>query len=152
MNNIFQSKSLNVGQQILKLVKYWNSGEVIFQSHKTFEWCCKVKPTSLSREYEMTIIYKLNYRPQVYIRKDDLWKVKDGKIPHIYKCEENRVEICLYFGNEFKTSMYISDTIVPWAIEWLFYYEIWLITGTWLGGGIHPADCKNQIVDYEKRT
>lgn len=27
-----------------------------------------------------------------------------------------------------------------WASEWLFFYEVWLATGTWLGGGLHSED------------
>lgn len=29
----------------------------------------------------------------------------------------------------------LGRTIVPWTIEWLFYYEIWLGIGEWCGGG-----------------
>ena len=37
--------------------------------------------------------------------------------------------------------MFLSETIIPWAIEWLKYYELWRITGKWLGGGIeHGKD------------
>ena len=34
--------------------------------------------------------------------------------------------------------MSIADTIVPWTAEWLVYYEIWLMTGEWYGGGDWP--------------
>jgi hypothetical protein len=33
--------------------------------------------------------------------------------------------------------MLIATTIVPWLALWLFYYEIWRITGKWLGKGAH---------------
>ena len=36
-------------------------------------------------------------------------------------------------------SLVFADTLVPWTIEWLFHYEIWLATGTWCGGGEHPV-------------
>jgi hypothetical protein len=29
--------------------------------------------------------------------------------------------------------MFIAETIVPWACEWLAYYEIWKATGHWSG-------------------
>ncbi len=32
--------------------------------------------------------------------------------------------------------MLVAYTIVPWLMEWLVYYEVWLITGQWEGGGI----------------
>jgi hypothetical protein len=34
--------------------------------------------------------------------------------------------------------MKISDTIVPWAVLWLYYFEDWLATDEWKGGGKHP--------------
>lgn len=139
MKSVFQHKRLNMAQQILKLKKYWNSGKTISYSHKGFEWCCKLRPTDLSREYELTVIHKVNSLPKAYIRRDNLSENTDGKLPHIYKCEGSKVELCLYYGDEFNLSMYISDTIVPWAVEWLFYYEVWLRTGKWQGEGIHPV-------------
>jgi hypothetical protein len=32
----------------------------------------------------------------------------------------------------------MANSIVPWASEWLFFYEMWLITGEWDGGGRWP--------------
>lgn len=34
--------------------------------------------------------------------------------------------------------MYLNATIIPWTSEWLFNYEVWLATGEWRGGGMHP--------------
>ena len=34
--------------------------------------------------------------------------------------------------------MSISGTIVPWTILWLFYFEEWLMSDEWKGGGVHP--------------
>lgn len=34
--------------------------------------------------------------------------------------------------------MRIANTILPWTSLWLYYYEIWLGTGKWEGGGDHP--------------
>lgn len=37
--------------------------------------------------------------------------------------------------------MLLVDTILPWTSQWLLYYELWLITGHWMGSGHdHPAD------------
>jgi hypothetical protein len=46
--------------------------------------------------------------------------------------------------------MFIDKTIVPWCYLWLFYFEDWLATGEWKGGGIHPEtpdgkDAKNPL-------
>ena len=70
-------------------------------------------------------------------------KSQDDNVPHCYKRhyknkENEYVKICLYYPKykEWTKDMYISDTIIPWAIEWLYYYEYWRLTGKWLGGGI----------------
>lgn len=50
--------------------------------------------------------------------------------------------LCLYrpSKNEWDSPMSLADTVLPWTSLWLFYYEIWLATGEWLGGGEHPGD------------
>jgi hypothetical protein len=37
--------------------------------------------------------------------------------------------------------MSIAD-IIGWIALWLYYYEVWLITGNWLGGGHEPNSSK----------
>lgn len=36
--------------------------------------------------------------------------------------------------------MKLSDTYIAWTAEWLGYFEDWLATGEWAGGGRHPGD------------
>jgi hypothetical protein len=44
-------------------------------------------------------------------------------------------------GNpEWNVMSLIADTTIPWTAEWLFYYEAWVITGEWLGGGHRSED------------
>ena len=30
----------------------------------------------------------------------------------------------------------VSNTVIPWTIDWLACYEAWLATGKWVGGGV----------------
>jgi hypothetical protein len=43
--------------------------------------------------------------------------------------------LCLYDWREmpWRTEMKIHETIIPWTAEWLVFYEIWKLTGSWLG-------------------
>jgi hypothetical protein len=34
--------------------------------------------------------------------------------------------------------MRLDQTVVPWTSLWLFYFEDWLASNEWKGGGEHP--------------
>lgn len=65
------------------------------------------------------------------------------KPPHIYLRPEMASGwcLCLYHPSrgEWQPDRPIAETIIPWAAEWLFFYEGWLIDGRWAGGGEHPS-------------
>jgi hypothetical protein len=43
--------------------------------------------------------------------------------------------LCLYHTDDFRWdgTQLIAATIVPWACEWCYFYELWVATGEWLG-------------------
>jgi hypothetical protein len=43
--------------------------------------------------------------------------------------------LCLYFPEDdrWKVSDDVHKKIVPWVAEWLVFYELYLLTGKWLG-------------------
>lgn len=43
--------------------------------------------------------------------------------------------LCLHEDHEWTSEMPIVRTILPWASEWLVFYEFWKVTGSWLGDG-----------------
>jgi hypothetical protein len=82
-------------------------------------------------------------RPQdtLYVKLRWLWLPPRRALPHVYPLNT----LCLFLGNrEWHESIPIADTLVPWASEWLLYYELWLATGEWLGGGEHPPPGRHQ--------
>jgi hypothetical protein len=102
----------------------------------------EVKPTPLSTSYKVGITYTIGQKPIIRVLEPKL-KSKDGKIPHTYDSVDT---LCLYYPKykEWTKFDYISETIIPWISLWLFYYEVWLITDKWLGGGIHPEPSKKK--------
>jgi hypothetical protein len=62
--------------------------------------------------------------------------------PHVYRLgyPPDYPALCLYdpAAGEWSPEAYIAETIVPWTIEWLYWFEVWLLTGEWKGGGRHP--------------
>lgn len=84
----------------------------------------------MSVEYTVGIRYAHRRRPKVTVITPTLETRPDEPLPHIYPGNE----LCLYYGNEFDGSKhFIATTIVPWASEWLYFYEHWMGTGKWLG-------------------
>ena len=70
----------------------------------------------------------------------------EGELPHVYWGEAGNFSLCLYDPNvgEWNSKMLVSDTLVPWTIDWLACYEGWLLTGQWNGGGRHDTRITNE--------
>lgn len=105
-------------------------------------WNLSIRPFPLAREYQLQIRYssKLHF-PQVYVTRPNLAELANGRyIPHVYSTQP--VRLCLHSvrNNEWTSDKWISETIVPWCYLWLGYFEHWLATDNWLGGGEHPGD------------
>lgn len=108
-----------------------------------------IKPTPLSREYRVVIIYLIGMQPYVYVVDPNIAVIADNKrLPHVYS-QENQ-QLCLTYPsyNEWKRGMLIADTYIPWIAMWLYFYEEWLLSNDWKGGGRHPGDEK----EYESDT
>ncbi len=76
--------------------------------------------------------------PDVFILDPDLSELAGGRsLPHVY---QNPTRLCLTLpkAKEWLSSMRIDQTFVPWTAMWLFYFEEWLVSDDWKGGGEHP--------------
>ncbi len=86
----------------------------------------------------------LEIRPRVRVidplleRHDDY---EQGPIPHVYWSEKYREipSLCLFSpsNREWSPDDLLADTTLFWAWEWLYFYEGWLVTKKWRGGGRH---------------
>lgn len=65
---------------------------------------------------------------------------------HTYGMQYNNIYqrklpmICLWYPSksEWNSEIPLIESILPWAIEWTEFYELWLLTGAWYGRGEHP--------------
>jgi hypothetical protein len=108
-------------------------------SRGSFVWRYAATPTSLSRVYSVRLCYRQGTTPRVVVDGPDLAGLAgDRRLPHVYR--QRPPELCLYFPQwgEWKAWMRLDQTIVPWTFLWLFYFEEWLASNDWKGGGIHP--------------
>ena len=94
-------------------------------------WCLCVRGTAIRSRYSSPRVFVIN--PPLIRREEELEK----PIPHLYRQPAAKLppQLCLYWpdGVEFKADKYLADTVLPWASEWLGYYELWHATGTWAG-------------------
>lgn len=146
----FNNPPLTLLQQKVALCSAYKGADcIIDKKKKQLFWSAKIKPTALSKEYTVALVYQQGKGPKVWIIGDELEKLEDANFPHKFnvdiKCK--MVRICLYRYSEFNSSKLIANTIIPWTVEWLYYYELWLATGEWLGGGEHPEIGKQKTED-----
>jgi hypothetical protein len=103
----------------------------------SLSWTGSLQPTPLSVIYTVRLEYdERDPRPRVTVLDPPLERPAGKSLPHVYEGEE----LCLYYDEFDCEQDLLADTVVPWASEWLYYYESWVTTGEWHGGGIHPED------------
>ena len=100
------------------------------------ELICTVllQPNPASKRYTARITYRHGRRPRITITDPPLELHPRAKsLPHVYADGD----LCLYLPGQWKESMLLAHTILPWTAAWLLHYELWLVTGRWAGGGHH---------------
>ncbi len=132
-------KPLTMAQQFLNLrTNPISAGDGRLRGN-TLSWGFLVSPTLLSRLYSARIEYRQELSPQIFIDDPDLVLLSEGRrLPHVY--EQSPTRLCLFhpdFG-EWGAWMRLDQTIVPWTATWLLYFEEWLTSNEWAGGGLHP--------------
>jgi hypothetical protein len=124
---------LNAAHQALALRAAFPSASVSVRRRRLY-WVGKLRPTSISAEYTVRISCSPDKFPRVFVLDPELVTRPGESIPHLFKDGS----LCLHKTTEWTSEMFIVDTIVPWASEWLAHYEVWLATGVWYGGGEWP--------------
>lgn len=130
---------LSPAQQLL-LLRSGGAGAGALK-HGKLIWEFDARPTPLSRSYRVRIRYRRGRPPEVFVLSPHLPTLVGGrKLPHVY--QQDPPSLCLYLPNsgEWSPTMRISETMVPWSVLWLYYFEDWLFTDEWRGGGVHPRE------------
>ncbi len=130
--------TLSQGQQRMRMKALFPSFKFERGERGIGIWKGSLQPTVWGDKYRVQISYSPKSSPSVEVLSPKLRSRPDGeRPPHLYSGER----LCLYLPNsgEWTRQMFLADTIVPWTSLWLYYYEIWYVTGSWLGGGKHPV-------------
>ncbi|WP_109694365.1 hypothetical protein [Chitinophaga deserti] len=136
------SYRISLMHQAGALRSYFPGSTVTRSGEQGLAWEGWVQPTSLSPLYKLRLTYSRKTGVGVFVISPKL-KLAKGKtkLPHVYSTPNQK--LCLYYPveREWDPSMFFVKTILPWATDWLYYYEHWLLTdGEWLGGGIEHDD------------
>jgi hypothetical protein len=133
-------KPLLLAHQYVALRTDWPEGDVRHDKNG-LSWTGFLTPTALGRHYPVLLRYaSLNHAPQMHVLGNVLKEVAPGRrIPHLY-CQRTE-RLCLYTPKlrEWLPHMRLSRTMLPWAALWLLYFEDWVATDIWMGGGTHPT-------------
>lgn len=103
-------------------------------------WEFEAAPGPLARVYRLRLSLAENSYPTMIVLQPDLVALADGReLPHVYS--EYPVELCLFHPRrrDWRPHQSLVETMVAWAITWLFFFEDWLGGTAWEGGGEHPA-------------
>lgn len=118
----------------------------------------------LSAPYEISILYVRrhfqpgfeyahSWFPQVRVRAPLVCRrpeTPDVPIPHVY--DEGLTaypSLCLFDPvlKGWSSECAIASTTIPWAADWLRFYEAWQATGIWSGGGREHRIAFHQPID-----
>lgn len=127
--------AINLGLQNLHILRRF-PGFVYKRELGVAVWRGTLQPRQLSPKYRVAVRYKLSSHPTVNVISPALV----SRTPHLW----NDGSLCLYYPKEkpWQADMLIAQTIIPWTALWLYYYELWLDTGRWLGPSSHASDPK----------
>jgi hypothetical protein len=121
-------RSLTLAQQAFGLRSVFPGARLTMKSDR-LSWTGRLQPCDLSRTYTVQITYTRGRYPAVRVLNPELETTANRFLPHTY----DNGTLCLHDAGQWDATMFIVDTIVPWAAEWLLHYEIWLATGKWSG-------------------
>ena len=101
-----------------------------------------ISPSRFGRDYGCLLRMRPDSRaPDMLVMTPDLRALAGGDpIPHVYRREGPGVKLCLWWPKrrEWVPQHKLTQTYIPWTQEWLWYFEDWLQSREWAGGGVHP--------------
>lgn len=137
-NKFFGQNVLPLAQQLIQMRLQWP--EFRRSMHRSeVSWVGQLTPTRMSDTYTIRVTYQPPRRPVVEVITPRLQTLPGKRIPHTFPGDK----LCLHLHGEWTPDIVIASTIIKWAVFWLVFYENWLITGKWEGGGHEPQGHKH---------
>ena len=132
---------LSIDEQIAAMKATWPqfAARRVDRRSQAARWVGSVRPQY--SKYVLGILYQVGGFPEVRVISPVLIRMPgnpEGELPHVYPPADDPT-LCLFDPreDEWAPTMTLARTTVPWALDWLACYELWLMTGRWTGGGRH---------------
>jgi hypothetical protein len=132
---------LSIEEQVAAMKTTWPNfvARRIDRRTQSARWVGSVKPQYSN--FTLEVRYQLGAFPEVRVVSPGLVRLpgnSEGQLPHVYPPSDDPT-LCVFDPREgeWTPAMTIASTTVPWALDWLACYELWLMTGRWTGGGRH---------------
>jgi hypothetical protein len=110
-------------------------------------WRGQFHPTPASAVYTVEILHTVGFRPEIRVIDPEMEHRPGEALPHVFPGDL----LCVYRGDQWTADKPLA-AILPWITEWLFYYELWLGTGRWYGGGHEVRTGKKNARSTERGT
>lgn len=151
-NKFPKSKKTNIPIPIQKYYLLTRYKNILIKDNSTrkIDMDFLIKSTLSSKEYIIKIKYDTIYDiPKVFLLNENLSIYQSEKIPHIYSHKiingKNYVQLCTFFPKEdWDNKMIIANTVFLWTIEWIYFFEIWSVSGEWCGRRNTPTKWKKR--------
>lgn len=132
-----------LAQRALELRRMALPGATVrFVGGRELQFRFSVTPGRFGRDYGCLLRMRPDSRaPEMFVMSPDLQALAgSGPIPHVYRHNGAGVLLCLWWPKrrEWVPQLKLTETFIPWTEEWLWYFEDWLTTRDWAGGGEHP--------------
>lgn len=122
---------------------------VIHLSTDGLVWRGELKPNPLAEIYLVELFAENGDRqPDMFVLSPQLRPDPEGRLPHVW----SDGALCLSRYGEWQSNSFFVDTVVPWAAEWLFHYEIWLGSGVWMGDGADATVGRTSMILHQFKS
>ncbi len=151
-NKFPKSKKVNIPIPIQKYYLLTRYKNILIKDNSTrkIDMDFLIKSSLGTSEYIIKIKYDTIYDiPRVFLLNENLPIYQNEKIPHIYGYKKingkDYVRLCTFLPKEdWNNKLIIANTVFLWTIEWIYFFEIWSVSGKWCGRRHTPFGKRNK--------
>lgn len=150
----------SIEEQVRAMESQWPGFAVTHREERTVTWEGDLAPDKRRHRVRVRVrlpqlwenVSLLEAQPRVQVIDPLLERHPDfdqGPIPHVYVNPSNAdlPFLCLFSPGlrQWSFDDFVAATTIFWSAEWLYFYEGWLVTKKWQGGGRHAPRSDHDV-------